>query len=136
MSVFNLQLTAAQLSEIIEHVERELPNEACGLLGGPPGKVERVYRVANVYRSPVAYHLDPTEQVRAMLEIEALGWEVCGIFHSHPSGPSVPSTTDVSLAFYPEAVYVIASPGGSRWQVRGFHIDGGQVREVPLRVAG
>ena len=74
-------------------------------------------------------------QVEAMVEIEAAGWDVCGIFHSHPAGPPVPSATDVAQALYPEAVYVIVAPdraGG--WQMRGFLIDGGHVREVPLQL--
>jgi proteasome lid subunit RPN8/RPN11 len=79
--------------------------------------------------------MDPTAQVQAMLEIEAAGWDVCGIFHSHPSGPPVPSATDVAQALYPEAVYVIASPDSAQgWALRGFLIEAGTVREVALEV--
>ena len=120
---------------MLAHVQAGLPNEACGLLGGPQGKVERVYGVENVYRSPVAYYMDPAAQVEAMVEIEAAGWDVCGIFHSHPAGPPVPSATDVAQALYAEAVYVIVAPDGAGgWQMRGFEIDSGHVREVPLEL--
>jgi proteasome lid subunit RPN8/RPN11 len=130
-----LRLTAAHRDAMLAHVQAGLPNEACGLLGGPPGKVERVYGVENVYRSPVAYYMDPAAQVEAMVEIEAAGWDVCGIFHSHPAGPPVPSATDVAQALYPEAVYVIVAPDGAGgWQMRGFEIDSGHVREVPLEL--
>jgi proteasome lid subunit RPN8/RPN11 len=130
-----LRLTAAHRDAMLAHVQEGLPNEACGLLGGPPGMVERVYGVENVYRSPVAYYMDPAAQVEAMVEIEAAGWDVCGIFHSHPAGPPVPSATDVAQALYPEAVYVIVAPDGAGgWQMRGFEIDSGHVREVPLEL--
>jgi proteasome lid subunit RPN8/RPN11 len=120
---------------MVAHVQQSLPNEACGLLGGPPGQVERVYCVPNVYRSPVAYLMDPAGQVDAMIELEAAGLEVVGIFHSHPAGPPVPSATDVAQALYPESVYVILSPGGSDgWQMRGFEIADGRVREVALDI--
>ena len=135
MVVSKLRLTAAQRAAILAHVQQEWPNEACGLLGGPPGQVERVYCIENVYHSPVAYFMDPTAQVQAMLEIEAAGWDVCGIFHSHPAGPARPSATDVAQALYPEAVYLIASPDGAQsWALRSFLIEASTVREVALEV--
>ena len=135
MVVSKLCLTSAHRAAILAHLQQERPNEACGLLGGPPGQVERVYCIENVFHSPVAYFMDPIAQVQAMLEIEAAGWDVCGIFHSHPSGPPVPSATDVAQALYPEAVYVIASPDSAQgWALRGFLIEAGTVREVALEV--
>jgi proteasome lid subunit RPN8/RPN11 len=120
---------------MVAHVQQSLPNEGCGLLGGPPGQVERVYCVPNVYHSPVAYLMDPAAQVEAMIELERAGLEVVGIFHSHPAGPPVPSATDAAQALYPESVYVILSPGGADgWQMRGFEIAGGRVREVALDI--
>ncbi len=135
MPVTTLRLTAAHRAAIVAHVQQRLPNEACGLLGGPLGRVERVYAIENVYQSPVAYYMDPAAQVAAMVAIEDAGWEVCGIFHSHPAGPPVPSATDIEQALYPEAVYVIAAPASDgQWALRGFHIGDGQVREVVLEV--
>jgi proteasome lid subunit RPN8/RPN11 len=138
MPLAPLHLTAAHRDAMLEHVRLAWPQEACGLLGGPPGVVERVYRVENVLHSPVAYYMDPTAQVQAMLELEDAGWDVCGIFHSHPAGPAVPSATDVAQAYYPEAVYVILAPLTPRnpaaWGMRGFEIDNGHVREISLLV--
>jgi proteasome lid subunit RPN8/RPN11 len=130
-----LRLMRLHLEEIVAHVKRAQPEEACGLLGGPPGQVQRVYLVENIDHSPVSYQMDPTGQVRAMEEIEGAGWEIVGIFHSHPAGPAVPSPTDVAQAFYPEAVYLILAPDGPEsWGVRGFRIDQGRVREVALEL--
>ncbi len=79
--------------------------------------------------------MDPAEQVRVMVEIEAAGWEVCGIFHSHPAGPPVPSPSDVAQAYYPEAAYVILAPDGhGAWNARAFEIDAGRTREIRLEV--
>lgn len=135
MTPDRLRLTAAQRAALVAHVQRSLPNEACGLLGGPAGQVERVYCLENVYHSPVAYLMDPARQVEAMIEIEAKGWEVTGIFHSHPAGPPMPSATDVAQALYPDSVYVILSPDGAGgWQMRGFEIADSRVREVALDI--
>lgn len=133
ISRFRLSLEIWHL--VRDHVVRELPNEACGILGGPPGEAKRVYPIANERHSPYEYFMEPAEQVSAMLAIEAAGWEVSGIFHSHPAGPSVPSRTDVAQAYYPEAVYFIIAPrvpGG--WEMRGFSIVDGLVNEVALEV--
>jgi len=117
-----------------DHVARWSPEEACGLLGGPSNRAERLYLVENVRHSRTEYLLAPDAQIRAMLELEAIGWDVNGIFHSHPAGPPVPSATDVAQAYYPDAVYVIWAPDDAgAWQARGFTIFSGQVREVPLQ---
>lgn len=139
MPLATLRLTAAHRDAMLAHVRQAWPQEACGLLGGRPGQAERVYCVENVLHSPVAYYMDPTAQVQAMLELEAAGWDVCGIFHSHPAGPAVPSATDVAQAYYPEAVYVIFAPATPEtpetWGMRGFEIENGRVREITLMVA-
>jgi len=120
---------------MLEHVRGLWPEEACGLLGGSAGQVERVYRVENIRHSRSDYYMDPNQQVSAMLAIEAAGWELCGIFHSHPAGPPEPSVTDIDRAYYPDAVYIILAPAaGQEWGMRGFIIDAGQVREVPLEI--
>jgi proteasome lid subunit RPN8/RPN11 len=131
-----LTLKDAHWQVMLAHVRRQGREEACGLLGGFGGQVERVYLVENVLHSPVEYYMDPAEQVRAMLDIEAAGMEICGIFHSHPAGPPVPSQTDVDRSYYPEAVYVIIFPGPNEtWRLRGFQIEAGTVREVPIEIA-
>ena len=117
------------------HVERHWPEEACGILAGPGPQVERVYLIENIRHSRVDYYMDPTQQVNAMLEIESAGWDVSGIFHSHPSGPPQPSATDIDRALYPDAVYIILAPAvGQEWALRGFEIRDGQVRDVPIHI--
>ena len=120
---------------MLEHVRRQGREEACGLMSGANGQVEQVYLIENTLHSPVEYYMDPTQQVRAMLEIEAAGLEVAAIFHSHPAGPAVPSTTDVERSYYPDSVYIIMSPrSNDNWGARGFLIDGGTVREIAIEI--
>ncbi len=134
-----LRLSPKQFAAIVAHVDAERPNEACGLLAGVGTDICRVYPLENVLHSPTAYEANPVEQVAAFLELEAAGWALTGIYHSHPAGPAEPSASDVRRAYYPESIYVILSPaagaGPGGWQARGFLIDAGQVREVPVVVA-
>jgi [CysO sulfur-carrier protein]-S-L-cysteine hydrolase len=131
----NLILTPAQRAQMVAHVDRHAPHEACGILAGQGDRVTQVYLVENVRHSPVAYEMDPVQQVEAMIALENAGWDLCGIFHSHPAGPPVPSATDLAEAYYPEAVYVILAPNGRGWGMRGFSLAGGGVQEVTVVVA-
>jgi [CysO sulfur-carrier protein]-S-L-cysteine hydrolase len=120
---------------MLDHVRGLWPEEACGLLAGLSGQVKRVYLIENVRHSRTDYFMDPNQQVKAMLEIEVAGWEVCSIFHSHPAGRPQPSQTDIDRAYYPDAVYIILAPAdGPQWAMRGFAITAGQVREVPIEI--
>ncbi|MEK6683682.1 MAG: M67 family metallopeptidase, partial [Nitrospirota bacterium] len=57
----------------------------------------------------VRYLIDPKEQFAAIKEMRAKGIEMLAIYHSHPHTAAYPSATDVQLAYYPEAVYIIIS---------------------------
>ncbi len=131
----NLMLTGAQYAALVAQAEAERPNEACGLLAGQGGRIERIYPVENICHSPTTFEMDPARQVAVFVKMEAAGWELSAIYHSHPAGPAEPSPTDIAQAFYPESVYLIVSPSAAgEWQVRGFLIEAGQVREVPLSI--
>ena len=134
-SGMHLILSKPDYDLIVRYVRAERPNEACGLLAGERGKVRRVYLVENVCHSPREYKMEPGEQMRAMLEIEAAGWELSGIFHSHPAGPPLPSVTDVAQACYPDSIYLILAPDETgEWRGRAFQIQSDQVEEVRLQV--
>ncbi len=129
---------AALVEEMLEHALREAPDEACGILaGGAPwiegGRPLRFYATKNAERSPYRYRIDPEEQLRVMLQIDDADEVVWGIFHSHTHSPAEPSPTDRSLAFYPGALYLIASlTDPEQPQVRAWVIEGKEVREVDI----
>jgi [CysO sulfur-carrier protein]-S-L-cysteine hydrolase len=66
-------------------------------------------------------------------DIEDKGWQLIAIYHSHPANEAYPSRTDVSLAYYPDAVYIIVSLAGEDPPpVRAFRIVDGNIREIGL----
>ena len=87
---------------------------------------------ANALHSPVRYRIAPEEQWAAFQRIEANGWELLAIYHSHPSGPSTPSATDIAEAFYPETAYLIWSPLQELWHCRAYTLQDGKVDEIRL----
>ncbi len=119
---------------MLAHLEACLPNEGCGLLAGQAGIVHEVIPIPNAAASPVRFRMDPREQLRALDAIDEKGWELLGIFHSHPAGPVGPSVTDVAEAAY-SAVYVICSRDRGSWQANGFWIDQGSISDVKLDAA-
>jgi proteasome lid subunit RPN8/RPN11 len=131
-----LILTQEQAAQVEAHARSEYPREACGLLGGRNGRVESVYPLPNTERSATRYLADPVAQLRAMLEIEDSGKEIVAIYHSHPSSPPTPSDTDLEMAYYPEALYLIISLTDQRRPaLRAFSIQEGEIQEMEVSVS-
>jgi proteasome lid subunit RPN8/RPN11 len=129
------RISRDQADEIVAHAHEELPNECCGIVAAKDGGAVKLYRAANAEASPVRYGLDPHEQYRIMSEIEQNGWTLGAIYHSHTRSPAYPSQTDVNLAFYPDALYLIVSlQQPDRPDLRAFRIVDSQISEVPLSI--
>ncbi|MBI2918582.1 MAG: M67 family metallopeptidase [Chloroflexi bacterium] len=96
-------------SEIIAHARDDAPNECVGILGGKEGHVLRLYRGTNAEHSPYRYSLDPKDLYRIYKDLDAASWEVVGIYHSHPRAGAYFSDTDLKLAFWTQAVYIVVS---------------------------
>lgn len=122
------------VDEIISHCRAEYPNEACGLLAGRQREAVSLFQMTNAERSPVIYRMEPKEQLRVFNEIESDGLELVAIYHSHTRSKAYPSTTDVQWAYYPEAVYLIASLAEDEPELKGFSIVNKQVSEVELQI--
>ena len=130
-----LVLAPWQAAQIVDHARAARPREACGLLAGRDGRVERIYPLPNTEKSPVRYLADPQAQVDAMLEIEERGDEIVGIYHSHLDAPAYPSPTDVAMAAYPDAVHLIVSLTQGDSPVLGaFRIRDEEIEEVDIVV--
>ena len=70
-----------------------------------------------------------------MLAIDDADQVVWGIFHSHVASPAEPSVTDIGLAFYPDALYLICSLADpAAPHVRAWSIRDRVVSEVALQV--
>lgn len=109
-----LAMDEATRDAIVAHLRAWLPCEGCGLLATqdrPEGVrvVRRFYPGDNIDRSPTRYTMDPRQVMLAIEELEASGWDTGGIVHSHPRTEPVPSRTDLTEAYYAEALLLIAS---------------------------
>jgi proteasome lid subunit RPN8/RPN11 len=121
--------------EMVEHGLRGFPNEACGLLAGKDGEPVKFFAMRNLDASPVSYRLDPKEQLRVFDEMDEEGWDLLGIFHTHTHSEAYPSDTDMKLAFYPEALYLVMSLSDREHpDLRAFRILEDEVEEEELTI--
>lgn len=130
-----MRIARSLADEIVAHAREDLPNECCGMVGGADGVAATVYRAENAEASPLRYSIDSKEQFRLMRAIEEAGEELAAIYHSHTKSPAYPSQTDVNLAGWPEAVYLIVSLADPEApDLKGFWIRDGKIDEAELVV--
>ena len=132
-----LQLDRATYDALVAHARSDFPYEVCGLLAGSNGAVTKHYEIPNAARSMTYYSMDPKSMLHAMNEIDDEDWDLLAIYHSHTHTEAFPSPTDVELAFYPDAVYLIISlQDADEPVIRGFGITDGTISERVLIVDG
>jgi proteasome lid subunit RPN8/RPN11 len=108
-------LTDSIMAGMHAHASFTYPEECCGLLVGSfedGTKTKRALeakRMGNVFRKEERFHrytIDPKEFLVAESEAESHGFEVVGIYHSHPNAPAKPSAFDRDRA-WPTLSYVV-----------------------------
>jgi len=137
--ISTLVLDRAHQQAMLEHVQKQAPEEACGLLGGQRAgaraRVALVIPITNALHSATRYRMEPQEQLAAFNRLDAAGLELLAIYHSHPKGPATPSATDLAEAYYPEAVHLIWSAQEGRWECRGYRLSNGRFQPVELEIS-
>lgn len=122
----SIQLRREHLEAMIDHAREAAPSECCGLIGGlSKTKANTLYRLRNVTSEPeVRYEAAPEDLFVAQRQMRERGEDLLAIYHSHPraADPS-PSETDVKLAYYPSATYLIIGLGGTGPVVKAFNIS-------------
>lgn len=118
-------------NQIVDHCLAEVPNEGCGLIAVSDGSVVKVYETANQDASPSGFTVPPQEHYEALRDAESHGWEIGGVFHSHPDGTARPSIVDVKGALDPEWFYLVVGLAGEP-QLRAWRILDDRISEVPV----
>lgn len=120
--------------ELVAHAREDAPNECCGLIAARGDQAVTVHRAENSAHSPLRYEIDGAEQYRIQMAIDAAGLELGAIYHSHTRSEPYPSQTDINLAFYPEALYIIIGVAVEPTTVCAYTIRDGQVAQAELTV--
>jgi [CysO sulfur-carrier protein]-S-L-cysteine hydrolase len=143
-----LRLPGEHAEAMIAHARQGKPEEVCGLVArDPEGRICAVLPVENSAQDRrLTYHMEPLSQHRAFMEMEKQGWELAGLYHSHPASPAYPSQTDQGLAFdpfddqplYPDTIYFIVSLANDHQPViRAFLLpDPETIEEIEVLLEG
>jgi [CysO sulfur-carrier protein]-S-L-cysteine hydrolase len=129
-----MRISRELLDDVIAHARAEAPNECVGMIASRDGEAVAVHRARNAAASPLRYEIEGMEQYKLQTEIEDAGLDLGAIYHSHTRSKPEPSQTDINLAFYPEALYVIVGLEGDEADVRAWRIVDGQVSEAAREV--
>ncbi len=91
-----ITITAKAEQALGEDVRQRHNIEACGLLLGHVDSdgnwyIEQVRPLRNIYDSPVYFEFAPEDLIEA--ELDQPG-EIVGVYHSHPTGLRIASSTD------------------------------------------
>ncbi len=135
-----IKLSESDYEKILAHAESELPNEACGLIGGVfkdgVKVIKKVYLLTNTDQSNEHFSMDPREQLSAIKDMRANGLVPLGNWHSHPESPSRPSDEDKRLAYDSKASYMILSLMDRENPVlNSFHISGADAEKEQLEIS-
>ncbi len=140
----SIELPAAIREQIVAAARADYPNEMAGLIVGDApaadgGRALRFEAVRNKAASPYRYEIHPDDLLRLTIATDDAGEVFWGIVHSHTHTPAVPSPTDVGLAFYPDALYILislsdteADPATGAPSLRAWRIVDGAVHEVGI----
>jgi [CysO sulfur-carrier protein]-S-L-cysteine hydrolase len=138
------ELPRAIRDALVAQARAEYPNESAGLIigDGPAaagGRALRFEATRNKAASPLRYEIDPDDLYRLTVATDDADEAFWAIVHSHTHTPAVPSPTDIGLAFYPDALYLLVSlsdeeadPATGAPSVRAWRIVEGEVHEVSL----
>ena len=98
-------------------------------------------RRGNAAASPYRYEIHPDDLYRLTVAADDADEVFWGIVHSHTHTPAVPSPTDIGLALYPDALYILVSLSGDEAHpmtgtpsVRAWRIVEGATHEVVLEI--
>ena len=71
---------------MIEHAKKGYPNEACGILAGPPqgAEVKEFFPMRNADESSISYFMDPREQLEGFKKMGARGAKL--LLYFNPAG--------------------------------------------------
>lgn len=119
---------------MVAHARDDLPNECCGLVAAVDGAAVAVHRAINAAASPLRYEIDSKDFLRIYNLIDDADQEVGAIYHSHTRSAAYPSQTDINLALWPDALYIIVSLAADEPDVKAFSIVDRKVNEVELTI--
>ncbi len=137
MTSKEIQIPRKLTTQLLHLAQLSPEFEICGLIGSQNHLPTTCYPITNrAEPAQLRFLLDATEQINAMVQMRDAGEELFAIYHSHPTAPAQPSSTDLAMATYPDALHLIISLNTKGiLEMRGFKITNQNALEIPLMLA-
>ena len=129
-----LKIPSRIFKQMVIQGQSAMPIEACGILAGKSGIVEKCFEMTNADNSAEHFTMVPEEQFAVVKDMRSCGIEMCAVYHTHPATPARPSQEDIKLAVMPGAVYVILSLASDEPVAKAFAIEDGVVTKLDLEI--
>ena len=131
-----LRLQRNHVELLKQEAERVFPVEACAILFGNLTEneaiVEKVEITQNRLRSSTRFEVDPSTVARSIVEAEKEGFELVGLFHSHPAS-AFPSEIDRKfMRLWGEAIWLILSSTENK--LDAFQLVDDELKQVAIRI--
>ena len=129
-----IHLSKEQSSQLLNHAENLLPNEAVALLFGTilndAVLTRHIEFLANESTAnQTSFLVNPEVQYALLMDADDRGESMVGIFHSHPAPPR-PSHSDIKNMQLNPVVWIIASKITGNWMMRAYVLK----EETPVEI--
>ncbi len=128
------QLSRKITTQLLHWAQLSPDQEVCGLIGAKNNIASSCYPIDNIAKHPEnRFFLDEKQHIHAFSTMRDRNETLFAIYHSHPASPAIPSETDINLAAYPDAIYLIISLNTKGvMEIRGFKIQHKTVENITL----
>ena len=134
-----LHIPQSIIDEMTAHARSLDPVECCGIMAGTTAgedaHVTHIYQIKNEDNSNISYFMEPKELLWVHKNMRSNQLDLLVIYHSHTHTQAYPSATDVRLAFYPDAHYMIISlEAKDQPDIKAFRIVNGKIDSAEFSV--
>jgi [CysO sulfur-carrier protein]-S-L-cysteine hydrolase len=127
-------LSKLQKKILLDHSNKEEPNESCAILYGEKIEeeniVKEIWLTENIDSSPVEFTLSYEQTLEMYKKSEEFNLEIIGIFHSHPNTEAYPSSTDKKFMKINQDEYIWIIYSGSNKNFKAFNLESEILIEV------
>ena len=133
--MIRLQASREVLKVMFDDCRARLPEEACGVLIGRGAIVERAVAIENVADDKAhGFSFCGRAWLDVLMMCEQMGYEVVGVYHSHPSSDARLSAHDLKMMReqMPNVVQLVVSLRGEQPEMGVYVLDGESVVPVAM----
>lgn len=137
-----LKIPLSCLEKIKKQSEEGYPFEICGFLIGKNNYVENIREVSEIFqvenrnkeRAKDRFDISPKDYMNVEEYADSKGFQIVGIYHSHPDHPDIPSKTDLMYALEDLSYIIVSVKRGVADNYRSWYLKDGEFEEEQVEL--